>query len=154
MTQYRDDQYYEPEVQRDENGMIIMPSERKTEPPPKTGGMAGIIFVAVAAVAGIGGYFMMENAPPAQEYAVEQQRDEMQPYATPEPQRLALNETAAPAATPAPAPVQRQAAPRASSPRVETPMPTPVPEAVPPIAPADPLAPPPAMDLTTPPSGE
>lgn len=155
MTEYRDDEFRDVEVQRDENGMIIMPSERRTEPPPKTGGMAGIVFVAIAAVAGIGGYFMMENAPPAQEYAIEQQRDEMQPYATPEPTQLALNETTTPvepAATPAPAP--RQAAPRAPAPRAEAPMPTPVPEAVPPLAPADPLAPPPAMDLTTPPSGE
>jgi hypothetical protein len=154
MSQFHEEEYREVDVQRDENGMIIMPSERRTEPPPKTGGMAGIIFVAVAAVAGIGGYFMMENAPPAQDYAIEQ-TDTTAPYETAQPQQLALNETAVPAATPTPAPVQRQAAPRAApEPRAEAPMPTPVPEAVPPIAPSDPLAPPPAMDLSTPPTGE
>jgi len=149
MTDFRDGEHRDVEVQRDENGMIIMPSERRTEPPPKTGGLAGIIFVAVVAVAGIGGYLLMENAPPAEEYAVEQ-NDAPQPYTAPQPQQLAMNETPATeptTETPA-APVQRQAAPRASSPPVDTPMPEPVPEAAPPFAP------PPPVDLGTPPGGE
>ena len=151
MTDFRDDEYRDVEVQRDENGMIIMPSERKTEPPPKTGGMAGMIFVAIAAVAGIGGYFMMQNAPPTEDYAIEQ-TDASQPYAAPETQQFALNQAPAATtpATPA-APVQRQAAPRASSP---PPVDTPMPEAVPPLAPVDPIAPPPPLELNTPPAGE
>lgn len=135
MTDFRDDENRDVEVQRDENGMIIMPSERRTEPPPKTGGMAGIIFVAVLAVAGIGGYFVMQNAPPAEEYALEQ-TDTSQVYTAPETQQFALNET--PSATIPAAPAQRQAAPRASSP---PPVEAPMPEAAPPIAIVDPIAP-------------
>jgi hypothetical protein len=147
MTDFRDDEYRDVEVQRDESGMIIMPSERKTEPPPKTGGMAGLIFVAIVTVAGVGGYFLMANAPPAEEYALEQ-TDAPQLYVTPQPQQLAMSET--PTAAPVtPAPVQRQAAPRSASPPMDTPMP----DVVPPIATVDPIAPPP-MDLNTPPTGE
>lgn len=142
MTEFRDDEYRDVDVQRDENGMIIMPSERKTEPPPKTGGLARIIFVAAIAVAGVGGYLWMQNAPPVQEYTLEQ--SEAQPYTAPQPRQLAMNETPAP---------QAPTAPRASSPPADTPMPEPTPQAVPPIAPADPIAPPP-LNLNTPPAGE
>ncbi|GAM97472.1 hypothetical protein U91I_01098 [alpha proteobacterium U9-1i] len=155
MIDYRDVDERDTEVQRDENGMIILSSERRVEPPPKSGGLAGVIFAAALVATGVGGYFWMQNAPQEPEIAAIEEPMPVQR------QQLALNDAQPAAEAPIPpaataAPAQRQAAPRASaSPPSQQRMPEPVPDTVPPIAPqTDPMAPPPALDLNTPPTGE
>lgn len=142
MTDFRDTDYRDTEVKRDENGLIIMESERRVEPPPKTGGLAGIIFAGVLLAVGVAGYAWYQSAPQTAltEPAVEA------------PRQFALNDAppVVVAPTPEAAPTPEPSPRRARS----APVPAPQPQAAAEPAPVEPMAPPPPIDMLTPQTGQ